>query len=177
MFFISSTVTLSAHNSIKFDQAIASGLIKVNVRKKNLENLHKASTLVISCVDFRLRDEVTELLNVHLGLLDDYDEIALPGASLGLEAPQYAHWKNTIEDVIGLLQSLHHIQRIILIDHCGCGAYKLVKGQKAVADRNKEYESHRTSLLQARSYLNSKFPKLEVYSLLMGLDGIVEVIK
>jgi hypothetical protein len=166
-----------AHGLSKFQQVIQAGRTIIPPSKKNLEELHKASTLVVSCVDFRLRDEVATLLNVNLGLLDDYDEIALPGASLGLDAPQYAHCQRTIHDVIDLMKDLHHIQRIILIDHRGCGAFKLIKGEDATSTRAKEYETHKAVLLQVKSQLKTKFPKLEVYTLLMGLDGVVEVIK
>jgi hypothetical protein len=165
-----------AYESSKFQQAIKAGTIKVNISKTNLEELHEASTLVVSCVDFRLRDEVADLCNVHLGLLDDYDEIALPGAALGLDAPQYDHWKRTIHDVVDLVKDLHHIEKIVLIDHRGCGAYKLLKGKDAVSTKDNEYQAHKKVLLQVKSQLKAKFPKLEVYTLLMGLDGVVEVI-
>lgn len=167
---------VSGIDSAKFNQAIKSGRIQITPSKTNLADLHEASTLVVSCVDFRLRDEIANLCNIHLGLLDDYDEIALPGASLGLDAPQYLHWKRTINDVIGLMKDLHHIKRVVLIDHRGCGAYKLLKGANAVATSEKEYKAHKAVLAQVKSQLKSKFPKLEVYTLLMGLDGVVEVI-
>jgi hypothetical protein len=170
------TFDIYAYDSSKFQQAIKAGTIKVNISKTNLEELHEASTLVVSCVDFRLRDEVANLCNIHLGLLDDYDEIALPGAALGLDAPQYAHWKRTIHDVVDLLRDLHHIEKIVLIDHRGCGAYKLLKGKEAVSTKDKEYQEHKKVLWQVKSQLKAKFPKLEVYTLLMGLDGVVEVI-
>jgi hypothetical protein len=165
-----------AHDSAKFDQAIKTGRIRLTTSHPNLSELHKASTLVISCVDFRLRDEVAKLCNDHLGLLDDYDEIALPGASLGLDTPQYSHWKRTIHDVIDLMKDLHHIKRVVLIDHRGCGAYKLLKGAETVSTQNKEYKTHQTVMQHVKSQLKSKFPKLEIYTLLMGLDGDVEVV-
>lgn len=174
---LSSMNIISAYNSGKFHAVINKGQVKVDVSNKNLADLHTASSLVISCVDFRLRDELSNLLNVHMGLLDDYDEIALPGAALGLNAPQYAHWKHTIHDVIDIVKNLHHIKRIILVDHRGCGAYNLIKGKQSVATKDKEYQTHKSVLLNVKAQLNAKFPKLEVYTLLMGLDGLVEVIK
>ncbi len=65
---------ISGIDTSKFNQAIKSGRIQLTPSKTNLADLHEASTLVVSCVDFRLRDEIAELCNVHLGLLDDYDE-------------------------------------------------------------------------------------------------------
>ena len=43
-----------------------------------------ASTLLISCVDFRLRDKTEKLMIEKFNLLDDYDEVTIPGASLAL---------------------------------------------------------------------------------------------
>lgn len=160
----------------KFDVAIQSKELSIDIKNPNLELLVEASTLVISCVDFRLRYEVSKLLNTCLGLLGDYDELALPGASLAFDTPKYVHWQQTIEDVIALLQELHKIKRIVFLDHRCCGAYNMIKGKEAVNTREKEYDTHKIVLLKAKEYLREKFPALDVYTLLIGLDGVVEVI-
>ena len=42
--------------------------------QKNIsEKKHTASTLLISCVDFRLRDKTEKLMIEKFNLLDDYD--------------------------------------------------------------------------------------------------------
>lgn len=161
----------------KFDVVIQSKEISIDIKNPNLESLVEASTLVISCVDFRLRYEVSKLLNVCLGLKGDYDELALPGASLAFDMPKYAHWQLTIEDVITLLQDLHKIKRIVFLDHRCCGAYNMIKGKEAVDTREKEYDTHKTVLYKAKEHLAKKFPTLDVYTLLIGLDGLVEVIE
>jgi len=93
-------------NNKTFDELIQQSTIIVPVSNPELEKKHEASTLLISCVDFRLRDETDKLMESCLSLLDDYDEIALPGASLALVQTKYPHWSKTVKDLIGL----SHIQ-------------------------------------------------------------------
>lgn len=160
----------------QFDLMINSKYFSINMDKTSLASLVEASTLVISCVDFRLRYEVSQLLNTYLGLLDDYDELALPGASLAFDVPEYRHWQQTIEDVISLLQNLHKIKRIVFLDHRCCGAYNLIKGVNALNTPEKEYDTHKEVLLKAKHHLTARFPSLDIYTLLIALNGVVEVI-
>lgn len=162
----------------RFEVVIHSKDLSIDIIKTlSRETLIEASTLVISCVDFRLRYEVAKLLNNSLGLLGDYDELALPGASLAFDMPQYKHWQQTIEDVVALLQKLHKIKRIVFLDHRCCGAYNMVKGTELLNTREKEYTTHKKVLLKAKGHLRYRFPTLDIYTLLIGLDGIVEVIQ
>ena len=45
-----------------FDELIQRSTIIVPVSSPDLEKKHEASTLLISCVDFRLRDEIDKLM-------------------------------------------------------------------------------------------------------------------
>lgn len=146
---------------------------KVTPSKPNLKELHQASTLVISCVDFRLRDETERLFREHLSLLDDYDEVSLPGASLAFVDANHQEWGKTISDTIGLLKNLHNINQVVFLDHMGCGAYKYIKGEQAVNLPEKEKKEHLASFQEAREKMTRDFPELKVYTLIMELDGTV----
>jgi hypothetical protein len=81
--------------------------------QKNIsEKKHTASTLLISCVDFRLRDKTEKLMIEKFNLLDDYDEVSIPGASLALTKDAHLNWKEMVEEMIDMLRKLHHIKRI-----------------------------------------------------------------
>lgn len=160
-----------------FDEAIKIPVFKVAISSPNLEKMHEASTLLISCVDFRLRDETERLMSKHFFLRDDYDEVVLPGAALSLVQTQYPHWSKTLEDLVRLIERLHHIKRVIFLDHRGCGAYNLLQGKEHAETKEKETLSHKIILDAARSMLKTKFPNLTVHTLLMGLDGVVENIQ
>lgn len=150
-------------------------IVKVEVSKEHLKTLNEASTLLISCVDFRLIDETDKLMK-QLGLEDDFDKVSLPGASLALVNETYTHWGKTIEDTIEILQELHNIKQIIFLDHRECGAYKKLINQEYLNTKEKETEIHTEILNKARKLIKEKFPQLKVYTFLMGLDGVVEQI-
>ncbi len=171
-FALISTIYAKDH----FEQAIREP-IKIDISSTKFTKMHKASTLLISCVDFRLRDETEKLMRINFGLLDDYDEIVMPGASLALVSQDHPHWKKTVEDIVEILKKLHHIKRVILLDHRDCGAYKLIMGHEHTKNHESETKMHREVLSKAKSTIETKFPQLKVYSLLLGLDGAVEVIK
>jgi len=88
--------------------------------------------LIITCIDYRLMDEVVIALN-QLGFNNLYDQFILAGASLGfnygtvdssLVPLSDNYWQQTFYDNVDIAISLHHIKQIFLIDHCDCGAYE-----------------------------------------------------
>ena len=162
-------------NKKLFEEAIKLDEFKVSLGKSTKRRY--TNTLLVSCVDFRFRREVEQLMSEVLYLEADYDEIALPGGSLSLVETKYPDWGDTIEEVIGILQGLHHIRRVIFLDHRNCGAYKLIKGKEAIATRALETKTHRNVFKKTKTFMKKYFPELEVYTLLMDLDGTVENIK
>jgi hypothetical protein len=160
----------------KFDAAMKQKRLQVKMSSSNLKGDHTASTLLISCVDFRLRDETESLMQDVLGLKDDYDEISIPGASLALANNKYPHWTQTLEEIIAILQDLHHIKRVIFLDHRNCGAYTLMLGKEHAETKDLEFAAHKDSLMKAKKVIQDKFPNLSVHSLLIGFDGGVDVI-
>ncbi len=164
------------HHAKNFNEAIKNKYIQVRALK-GAENKSTASTLLISCVDFRLREETERLMSENLKLLNDYDEIALPGAALALTQHTYPDWNQTLEEVIGILKGLHHIKRIIFLDHRQCGAFKLLKGEASIATRDEETRTHKEVFKEARKIIQKEFPDLEVYTLLIGLDAMAENFK
>jgi len=157
-----------------FEEKIKEPQFKIKMSRDDLASDHEASTLVISCVDFRFQDENAYLLNNVLGLLDDYDNIMLPGGSLALASKKYQSWQKSIEEITPLLKKLHKIKRIILLDHRDCGAYGLAFGKDHMSSKEKELKLHKEVMFKAKKFMEKKFPDLKVYCMLMGLDGIVE---
>lgn len=165
--------TCQAEN-ISFEEAIKKKEFKVDMSDPSLSKRHEATTLLISCVDFRLRDETEKLMRNHLNLADDYDEISIPGASLAFVTDQYPHWGKTLHDIIDLLKNLHHIKRVVFLDHRNCGAYTLLKGKDHATTKEKETFCHTQVFSETKAKMSKEFPHLEVHTLLMGLDGTVE---
>ncbi|MCA0370407.1 MAG: hypothetical protein LCH26_04810 [Proteobacteria bacterium] len=160
-----------------FEEAIKQDHFFVEPSAENLKEMHEATTLVIGCIDFRLRDELKRFLKDSLSLLDDYDEVTLPGASLAFVEKKYPHWTQTIEEVTQLVQGLHKVKRVIFVDHMGCGAYTLLRGKDRVKTPELERAEHVRVLKEAEQKMKGLFPNLEVYGFILGLDGNVEQIK
>lgn len=136
---------------------------------------HSAPYLVVSCMDFRLRDELEKFMELRVGP-DKYDEIVLPGASLGVFNEKYPEWSKTFEDIVRLSLKLHKITTIIFIDHRDCGAYKMLKGEHCCDDKATETHVHAVQFEAVRKLIKKEFPSLKVETLMMGLDGQVETI-
>ena len=148
-------------------------IIHLHPSKKPGQYGLKASTLLVSCFDFRLRDEVEALMET-IGLIDQYDEIVLPGASIAVAGEKYPHWATATEEVIQAAQELHGIKNVILLDHKDCGAFRLAYGEDNMADAANETEAHQEQMRKALHKIQRQFPTLKVYVYIMGLDGVVE---
>jgi len=132
---------------------------------------HNARAIVISCMDFRLIDDKVYLMD-KLGYTNNYDEIILAGASLGYNQKVYDSWKKTVDDHIQLAQKLHNINQIIVVDHMSCGAYKLLYNKPNLT-RDDEIKLHKENFIKFRKLMKDKYPKLEVLTYLMELDGTI----
>ena len=128
-------------------------------------------SVVLSCMDYRLMDDVGTYLNKR-GLKDNYDHLILAGASLGAVTNKYPHWGQTFFEHVGLAIKLHHVHRAILIDHRDCGAYRLIFGKDTKGEEEKKL--HATQLHKLATLIHEKHPKLAVETFLMNLDGSVE---
>ena len=136
---------------------------------------HHASYFLVSCMDFRLRDEVANFMQQRIGK-DTYDEFVIAGASLGAFNEKYPHWAKTFIDTIELAIKLHTVTHVIFLDHRSCGAYKILKGESCCDDKAVETNVHAEQFKAVRAMMKEKFPDIKVETLIMGLDGQVETI-
>ena len=135
----------------------------------------KTEALLLSCMDFRLMDDIERYM-AGRELRDKYDHIVLAGASLGALTDKYPAWSKTFWDHVGLAVDLHHIEKVIVMDHRDCGAYKVMLGEDFAKDPAKETQVHSAELRQLAASIKKQHPKLAVETLLMSLDGEVEAI-
>ena len=163
--------------SSRFDEVMELDSFVINLNHDDLENHRYTDTLLISCVDFRFRGEIGKIMNEILQLTGDYDEISLPGAGLALVQQTYPDWHTTMDEVISLLQKVHHIKRVVFLEHRDCAAYKVLKGEASVATKDLETATHKQVFKEVRAYMKKNFPNLIIYTLIIGLDGIVENVK
>lgn len=129
-----------------------------------------AEALLLSCMDYRLVDDIVHYMDGR-HMTNEYDHVVLAGASLGAVSEKL-DWGKTFWDHLDVALKLHHIKKVIVLDHKDCGAYRVVFGRDFKGDE--ELAIHREQLGKLRQAIKAKHPELEVETLIMDLDGKVE---
>jgi carbonic anhydrase len=129
--------------------------------------------MVIGCIDPRL----VEPMHQHMTkLAGKYSQMMIAGAAIAAAAHHFETWHPAFWGNIQKTIDMHHIKRLIVIDHRDCGAAKLAFGEAAIATPDKETELHRQIFAQFRTDLRRRHPELAVEALLMALDGTVKIL-
>lgn len=131
--------------------------------------------LLLSCMDYRLVND-TEIFMSGKGMKEKYDHIVLAGAALGAVTDKFPAWNTTFWEHLKVAIDLHHIHKVMILDHRDCGAYKVVLGEDFGKMPEKETKVHAETLMALRKQINEKYPKLAVETYLMALDGSVQQI-
>jgi len=150
-----------------FAGAGALALIPLRARAAEVE------ALALTCIDYRLVDDGVKFFgNMHL--TKNYDQVALAGASLAAVSPKFPSSNAAVWDHVVIAKQLHHIKKVIFLDHRDCGAYKVAFGKEFAAPRDAETLQHKGVMQQAKAMLARKHPDLGCEGYLMALDGTTE---
>jgi hypothetical protein len=122
--------------------------------------------LVITCSDFRFKRAERAFTNTA-GLVDDFDLIARPGGIRSIVQPRSAESRDTMNEEVRLLWSLHKFSRIIAVNHLSCRAYD------DLATTLNERDIHVAHLQKARELLDARFAGVRAEIYLAELDGDV----
>lgn len=128
--------------------------------------------LALSCIDYRLFDATIELLKQDC-CVDAFDHTILAGASLGYNQDDYESWKQTFIDHVNLAIELHHIKKIVVIDHEDCGAYKLFYPHLK-KHHSCERKHHIKNINKFIKQMKKLYPELHYSGYLLALDGSYE---
>jgi hypothetical protein len=131
--------------------------------------------LLLNCIDYRLTAATERYMAEH-GMAGKYDQLVLAGASLGAKNDKFPAWATTFWDHVQVAIDLHHIHKVVIMDHRDCGAYKVILGKDLAADPKEELAVHSAQMRSLKADIGKKYPNLEVELLLMGLDGRVETV-
>lgn len=142
-------------------------------KTQNKFQAHDAKVMLVSCMDFRLREDIFKYM-IEKGYDVNYDQFILAGVSLGINQTQNPYWGSTLIEHIKISAGLHHIHKIILMDHLDCGAYKTFCPH--IKNEEEEYKEHKKNLELAEKKLHEEFTNLKVKKLIMHLDGTVDKI-
>ncbi len=116
--------------------------------------IHIAKTIVITCIDFRLQEAIDNWIKQNFKP-KTFDRVAFGGGVKNLEA---------ILSQIDISVRLHHIKKVVLINHEDCGAY----GQES------SLQKHTQDLKTAREKIYEIYPDLIVETYYLHLDGKIE---
>jgi len=135
----------------------------------------EVDALAFSCIDFRLVSEAVKFFDTDIRP-KDYDLLALAGASLGAVSPKFPSSNAAFWNHVEIAKSLHHIKKVVVLDHRDCGAYKVAFGKEFAAEHNAETAQHKSMMLQLKGALAQKHPELASEFYLMALGGTAEKI-
>lgn len=117
---------------------------------------HHCQAVVLSCIDFRFWKETKQFIEQQLGI-SSYDFPKLPGAAKAINEAQEG---SIALQCISVPVDLHHVEKIVIINHSDCGAYGGAKVFEGDAD--KEQAFHQVELKKAKDVLKAKYPEKQV---------------
>src|SRR5713101_3853819 len=126
--------------------------------------------MLVSCIDPRMVAPVYKYMDQR-GLTGQYSQFVIAGAAIAVVAPKFEVWRPAFWDNLAATVQLHHIKRLIAIDHRDCGAAEIAYGVASIADPQKETETHRRVFDEFRNEVGRREPKLAIETGLMALDG------
>lgn len=116
--------------------------------------MHHAKAIVITCIDFRLQDAINNWISENFPPRT-FDRVAFAGGVKNLDI---------ILGQIDIAVRLHHIWKVILINHEDCGAY----GETGTS------EKHAQDLKIAKKKIKELYPDLKIDLFYLHLDGTFE---
>src|SRR5882672_10355389 len=111
--------------------------------------------MVLGCIDPRLQEPVAKY-TAGRGLTGKYSQFVIAGAAIGVVAEPFKDWHKAFWDNLATSMQLHHIKRVIAIDHRDCGAAKIAYGAEKVSDPKVETETHRAALAEFRKQVGQR---------------------
>ena len=125
----------------------------------------KASVFMLTCMDYRYAHRIVDLMDSK-GLRRKYDIFVLAGAAAG--ANQKPAWKDVLVEHIKTARLVGHpIDRIMILEHRDCGAYREFFGLDwADVTPPVEFDKHLEEVEKLRVYLDNvlheEIPNLQI---------------
>jgi len=130
--------------------------------------------MLLTCIDPRFPQPTINYMKKR-HMVGKYSQFTFAGASIGVVAPAFKTWAPAFWDNLAASMQLHHIPKVIAMNHRDCGAAKIAYGADAVKDKATETATHKAALLEFKKQVAEKQPSLKVELGLMALNGSVEM--
>jgi carbonic anhydrase len=131
--------------------------------------------MLLSCIDPRMVTPVYRYMD-QSGLSGQYSQFVIAGAAIAVVASKFKAWRPAFWDNLATTVQLHHIKRLIAIDHRDCGAAQIAYGAASIANPQIETETHRKVLAKFRKEVRERQPRLTIETGLMALDGSIQML-
>ncbi len=139
--------------------------------EKKLPKMPKA--LVLSCIDYRVLEAERYFLSLqNLGNL--YDMTALAGSSLALSGVPHQADAMAFWDQLDISYRLHHIKKVIILDHQDCAAFAYKINPQLSDDPKLELQTHQESMSRAYWAIRDKYPDLNIELYFVSLNADVK---
>jgi carbonic anhydrase len=139
--------------------------VNSNLGAKEYQVTHKANAIFLSCIDFRFIDDTIHLLEGE-EQCKCFDSFCLAGCCLGSNT--FTKWRDVFKEHVTIAESLHHIDKIIFIEHMDCGAYKLIYGE---ITRDEEVSLHIKNVREAYQKFRVIYPNLQFVAYLIDVNS------
>ncbi len=130
--------------------------------------------MLLTCIDPRFPEPTLKYMQSR-NMIGKYSQFTFAGASIGVVAPKFKTWAPAFWDNLAASIQLHHIPKVIAMNHRDCGAAKIAYGEAKVANKEIETQTHKAALMQFKKQVAQRQPKLQVELGLMAVDGTVEM--
>jgi len=130
--------------------------------------------MLLTCIDPRFPEPTIKYME-RRHMRRKYSQFSFAGASIGVVAPAFKTWEPAFWDNLATSIQIHHIPKVIAMNHRDCGAAKIAYGEAKVANAKIETETHKAALMEFKKQVGEKHPKLQVELGLMAIDGKVEM--
>jgi carbonic anhydrase len=130
--------------------------------------------MLVTCIDPRFPQPTINYMKSRK-MIGKYSQFTFAGASIGVVAPAFKTWAPAFWDNLAASMQLHHIPKVIAMNHRDCGAAKIAYGADAVANPKIETETHKAALMEFKKQVAEKQPSLKVELGLMSVNGKVEM--
>lgn len=122
----------------------------------NFKDIHACDAVILCCIDFRFWKETAEFVEKELNI-KSFDFPSLPGAAKAINESAEG---DVVSQCISVPIDLHHVQKIVIVNHEDCGAYGGSK--KFNGDKIAEKKFHEGELWKAKEKILDKYPNKEI---------------
>jgi hypothetical protein len=131
--------------------------------------------LVLSCIDYRILEAERYFLSLQ-NLGGQYDWVSLAGGSLALSGMPHQYDAEAFWDQLDISSRLHHIQKVIILDHEDCSVYQYKIDPSLTNNPELELTTHTEYLSRAYWAIRDRYPDLNIELYFVKLNTEVKQI-